>query len=356
MPASAEPTFLDQPLTEELLACLRDRALAELVASPPDRPLLDAWERRHLGPRAPLRRCRAALGSVSVGQRPGLGRLLAAVTAELASVLERHRDRLQVEQGQRPPAPVDFGALPDADGPRGSGEHPVPALAEQIARYFLRQGFTRHDSRQLEDVAHSFDLLGVPADHPTRSPQHSYFTTGGAVLRGHTTASVLRILREQGADGPRRILVSGPCHRHTVPNARFVTQFHQSEALALGPTVRLGDVKGLALGLLGEVLGEAVRPRLRFRQLPYVSPGLAVDVECLPCASAGCELCQGSGRLEVVSGGLLTRTVLDAAGVPPALHALSLAISLERVLAIRHRLGDIRYFLGNDPRILGRIG
>ncbi|QMU67380.1 hypothetical protein [Streptacidiphilus sp. P02-A3a] len=341
-----------EPLSQELVQELRDHALRELSESPAAEEALDAWERRYLGRQGQLARCRPRVGQAPPEHRPELGRRLAEATAELDRALRQRRAEAHGSgpADERPAQVIDPGQAPAQ--PLPYQPHPISRLTEEVAHYFARMGFTRRESDQIEDVAHSFDLLGVPADHPTRSPQLSYFTEDGTVLRGHTTASVLRLLGERTADGTSRFQVTGPCHRRTTPGPRFVTQFHQSEAVAVGPRVRLSDLKGLALGLCAEVLGDDVHARLRYRTLPYVSPGLAVDVACTPCGAAGCDLCLGSGHLEVLSGGMLSQAVLRAAGAAPGVRALSLAVSLERVLAIRHRVGDIRHFLDNDLGVL----
>jgi phenylalanyl-tRNA synthetase alpha chain len=250
------------------------------------------------------------------------------------------------------PRPVDPGQHVSAFA--GCRPHPITALTEEIAHFFGRLGFSRRESSQLDDVVHSFDLLGVPVDHPTRSPQHTRFAGDGTVLRSHTTSSVIRLLRSRPGCESLRALTGGPCHRNTTPGPRFVTQFHQLEAVAVGPQVRVSDLKGIALSLVGEVLGPDAQPRLRHRTLPYVCPGLAVDVDCTACDGTGCGLCLGTGRLEIMSGGMLSGPALQAALVAREARAICVAVSLERVLAIRHRVDDIRHFLRNDLRVLAQ--
>ncbi|WP_327004508.1 hypothetical protein OHA72_57345 [Dactylosporangium sp. NBC_01737] len=240
-----------------------------------------------------------------------------------------------------------------SDGSHRGGLHPVTALLEETVRHFADLGFSPREAPELEDAWFTFDLLGVPADHPTRTSARTFYTVDGALLRSHMTSSALRVLR--GGTGARRFTVAGACHRNAVPSARIVHQFHQVEAVAVGPAVRISDLTGLVLGYVAAALGSGVEARLRFRSLPYVSPGLAVDVPCTACRTVGCELCRGSGQVEVIGGGLLTAAVLRAAGLPPQLRAVALAVSLERVLAVRHGLGDIRHFLRNDPRVLNQF-
>lgn len=237
-----------------------------------------------------------------------------------------------------------------------STRHPIISLASQITAFFANLGFGAHPTPEVEDLIHSFDLLSVPEGHPTRSPAHTFFLEDGRVLRSHTTSSVVRVLRQAPGRTERRVLVGGPCYRNTTPTPRFVTQFHQMEAAAVGPDIVLGDATGMALDLLDNLLGPGHSSTLRFRTLPYVSPGFSVDAPCTPCEQTGCALCVGRGFLEVMSGGALTPAVLAAAEVPSGSRAISLAVSLERLLAIRHHVADIRPFLSTDLRVLAQNG
>lgn len=347
-------------ITLDDVRSMTHEALAELRACPASPDDLTRWESRHLGRRSPLARSRSALRALSSPQRAAVGRELGRATDELTRALADLRSRVDTaaESSTADTAdpcgrPVDPTHLPESR-PVG-GRHPVGLLLDETVRHFAESGFSLRDSPQLEDRTHSFDLLGVAPDHPTRSAAHTFYAEGDVVLRGHTTASVLRVLAAHREELPLRFVVAGPCHRNTVPGPRFVTQFHQLEAVAVGPGVRMSDLKGMVSGFVEEILGPGFDPRLRFRSFPYVSPGLAVDVECRPCRAAGCDMCRGSGRLEVMGGGLLAPAVLRAAGCPDSVRGAALAISLERVLAVRHALGDIRQFLSNDPRLLAQF-
>lgn len=251
---------------------------------------------------------------------------------------------------------VDVDAPWQGPVPSPETRHPIAAMIDQVTDLLGGLGFVPTRSPLVEDVLHSFDLLGVPEGHATRSPAHTFYLDDGGVLRSHTTSSVVRVLREEPGRAERRILVGGACFRNTTESPRFVTQFHQMEAAAVGPEVVLGDALGLAEVVLDDLLGPHHEARFRFRPLPYVSPGFSVDASCSSCDRAGCQLCGGRGFLEVISGGALTAAVRSAAKIPDGSNAVAVAVSLERLLAIRHRVADIRPFLSRSLQDLSQIG
>jgi phenylalanyl-tRNA synthetase alpha chain len=344
-----------EPLTPSAVDALAGRALAELATCPPAAAALDGWVSRHLGPASALAGCRTRIGALPPPDRAAVGRRLATAVHDLTSAVAQRRRAAP----EPPPARPDAGRIDPTcpvSVPAAGGRHPLTALTDEVIGYFARLGFARRSSAQLENATYSFDLLGVPADHPLRTARHSFLTTGGTLLRGHTTASAIRALGEQAGAEATRFVVDGACHRNTVPNARRVTQFHSVEAVATGPRARLSDLKGLAVGLVEELFDGAGTPRLRYhRAVPYVCPGLAVEVDCRVCGCAGCEFCMGTGRVEIAAGGLLTGEVLRAVGTAPGTRGIALSVSLERVLALRHRIGDVRQFLRNDLRVLGQF-
>ena len=53
----------------------------------------------------------------------------------------------------------------------------------------------------------NFDSVLVPADHVSRSANDTYYVTKGSVLRCHTSAHQLELLKH----GHKRFLVTGMC-------------------------------------------------------------------------------------------------------------------------------------------------
>ena len=99
------------------------------------------------------------------------------------------------------------------------------------------------------------------------------------------------------------------------------------------------------------MFGENVRTRLRPSYFPFTEPSAEMDVECFVCGGKGCQVCKGSGWLEILGCGMVHPTVLENGGYDPReFSGFAAGMGPERITLLRHRIEDIRYFWGNDIR------
>ncbi|GGP76032.1 tRNA ligase subunit PheS family protein [Saccharothrix coeruleofusca] len=239
--------------------------------------------------------------------------------------------------------------LPPA-GPRVGRVHPVVSLADRIAEAFTPLGFEVVDLPLLATAADNFDVLGYPADHPTRT-RLTFSPADGVVLTTHSSAGVPALLR-RAAPGPLRALLVGSCFRNETGSAYSNSQFTQAEGVVVQPGLGLPDLAGLFDRLVTGLFGAGHRWWLKRSDYPFTAPGFALDIEC-PVCEDGCPECRQRGRVEIGAGGVLRDEVLTACGYPPGrTTALSFGCSLERLLRLDYGLTDIRELLINDTRVL----
>ena len=53
--------------------------------------------------------------------------------------------------------------------------HPLSAMISEINQIFAEIGFTFAEGPEREKIAYNFDALNVPADHPSRDMQDSFY-------------------------------------------------------------------------------------------------------------------------------------------------------------------------------------
>lgn len=246
------------------------------------------------------------------------------------------------------------------DGPvisagHGGALHPVTRMVREIAAAFAPLGFLERETRHIEDDAHNFDLLGFPADHPTRTRSMTFYLRGGGLLRTHGSAGLLRVMPEF-APHQCRVVLPATCYRRQPATVTYSVQFHQVDGLLVEAGARLSDLAGLFDLLAATLFGAGSAVRLRESDFPFTAPGVKAEMDCPACGGARCETCRDRGWVDLGAGGVLADHVLSHGGYDPAeVAGLAFGISVERLLLYRHALADIRPLTENDLFVLDQF-
>ena len=228
--------------------------------------------------------------------------------------------------------------------------HPLTVAVRDIADIFSRMGFGIAYGPELEDEFHNFTALNVPADHPSRDMQDTFWikNESGKVLRTHTTSVTIRELEKMATSGEaeKRMLNPGKVFRNEATDATHEAQFHQIDGFAVGPkgAVTLAHLKGTFERFYREYLGPNTRMRFRPSYFPFVEPGVEIDVWF--------ELPGKKGIwLETGGAGMLHPTVLRNAGLDPEkIQGFAFGPGLERLVMVKYGIPDVRLFHSGDIR------
>jgi phenylalanyl-tRNA synthetase alpha chain len=227
--------------------------------------------------------------------------------------------------------------------------HPISIAIREIAEIFGRMGFGIAYGPELEDEFHNFDALNVPADHPARDMQDTFWIKDqpGKVLRTHTSPVQIRYMEEQmkkGIEPPYRIIVPGKVFRNEATDATHEAQFYQLEGLAIGTDVTLAELKGTIERFYREYFGEKSRARFRPSFFPFTEPSVEIDAWFEPSGKAG-------KWLEMSGGGMVHPSVLEHAGVNSKKYqGFAFGGGIERLLMVKHGVPDVRLFHSGDIR------
>lgn len=230
--------------------------------------------------------------------------------------------------------------------------HPLSADVRDIATIFGRMGFGIAYGPELEDEFHNFDALRVPADHPARDMQDTFWTEEEPrrAPRTHTTSVTVRCLEALAQSGgtEARMIMPSKVFRNEATDATHEAQFYQLDGFAVGPvgTVTLANLKGTFERFYTDYLGPEAKVRFRPSFFPFVEPGVEVDVWF--------EAPGKEGRwLEVMGAGMLHPEVLEKAGLDPTKVAgFAFGGGIERLIMIRYGVPDIRGFHNGDLRFV----
>jgi phenylalanyl-tRNA synthetase alpha chain len=339
-------------------AALRARFAAE-AAAVGDRAAWEALRLRWVGRKQGIvRDLLARIGEVPATERKEFGaevnalkELAEARIAELDGELAererraaRERDRVDVTlPGRRP----RLGSL-----------HPVTLVQREIEEIFAGLGYSVAEGPEVEDELHNFEALNIPADHPARDSQDTFFVADGGegpgmVLRTHTSPVQIRTMLAR--QPPIRIICPGRVYRFD-NDLRHSPMFHQVEGLAVAEGITFAHLKGTLQAFLVRLFGAGTEVRLRPSYFPFTEPSAEVDVTCASCRGKGCATCSGTGWLEILGTGMVDPRVLRNCGIDPAIYSgFAFGLGLDRVAMIRYGIPNIRLLFDNDERLLRQL-
>jgi phenylalanyl-tRNA synthetase alpha chain len=315
----------------------------ERLKSADSKAALEGWRRDYLGRQGQLTALLRNLGSLPADQRPTLGRRANQVKQRLQDAWEEKGKGLRPALSQ----PALDVSLPGRV-PRAGHLHPITATMRRMRAAFAQMGFQVHAGPDVETDAYNFALLNMPAWHPARDSQDTFYTTRpNVVLRTHTSPAQIRVMRRRGP--PIRAVVPGACYRYDQPDPSHNLMFYQMEGFAIGTNIHLTDLLGAIRGLVQLLFGDQSRVRFRGHYFPFTEPSLESDLQCTICAGAGCRLCGHTGWVEVIPGGIIHPTVLRNGGIDPTRYSgFAFGAGVDRIAALRYRIPDIRMLYQND--------
>ena len=223
--------------------------------------------------------------------------------------------------------------------------HPIHQFIQECETIFGRLGFEVAEGYEIEDEDHNFNKLNIPADHPAREMQDTFWMRGkleGQVLRTQTSNMQIRFMENNTP--PIRIIAPGKVYRKD-SDATHSPMFHQIECLMVDKKVSLANLRFILLNALKELIDPNVELRFRLSFFPFVEPGLEVDA-----------LLKVDGKtrwLEIGGAGMVHPNVLRNVNIDPEeYNGFAFGFGIERMVMIKYGVKDLRAFFENDLRFL----
>lgn len=231
--------------------------------------------------------------------------------------------------------------------------HPLNIIKNQIIEIFAGYGFKLCDGPEIELEYYNFGALNIPADHPARDMQDTFYITENTLLRTHTSPTQAHVM--ENTKPPIRILSTGKVYRPD-DDASHSPMFHQIEGLAVDKKITLCDLKGLLDCFAKQMFSQKTKTRFRPGYFPFTEPSVEVDVSCTVCGGEGCRLCKGTGWIEILGSGIVNQRVLKNCGIDPDVYsAFAFGMGIERITLIKYGIPDIRLLFENDTRFLNQF-
>lgn len=339
-------------MKEQLSAILTDAK--NQVANSQNETEIEAVRVKFLGKKGELTAILKQMGSLSPEERPKMGALVNEAKQELEELISVKKNELKSAEQEKKLAEetIDI-TLPHKEIKPGK-LHPLNTVLDDMINIFQSMGFDVVDGPEVETDHYNFECLNVPADHPARDMQDTFYLADNLLLRTQTSAAQIRTMETRKP--PIRVICPGRVFRADEVDATHSPVFHQIEGLVVDKGVTMCDLKGVLEEFAHEIYGSDTKVKFRPSFFPFTEPSVEVDVTCSECGGKGCRVCKGSGWIEILGAGMVHPNVLRSCGIDPEEYSgFAFGIGLDRLTTTRYKISDIRLLFENDKRFLDQF-
>jgi len=300
----------------------------------------------HAGDKSPIAGASRSLASAAADQKAELGKLIGSARAEINSALESRTKELEALRDQKVllEEVVDI-TLPTIREHIG-GLHPLTIIKNEISDYFLSLGYSVAEGPELESGWLNFDALNIPADHPARTMQDTFFVEpieSGLVMRTHTSPVQARTMLT--SKPPIYVISPGRTYRADELDATHSPVFSQVEGLVIDTDINMSHLKGTLDAFAAKMFGADAVTRLRPSFFPFTEPSAEVDVWF------------NNRWIEWGGCGMVNPKVLENCGIDPDIYSgFAFGMGLERTLMVRQGIKDMHDIVEGDIRFTRSFG
>ena len=335
---------------KERLEAIRERALAQINETDSLDKLNDIRV-AFLGKKGELTEVLKGMKEVAPEDRPKVGQIVNETRQAIEEVLDKAKTELAAKKRElQLKSEVIDVTLPSKRDELGH-KHPNTLALEEIQKIFIGMGYEVVDGPEVEYDYYNFEALNIPANHPAKDEQDTFYINDKIVLRTQTSPVQARVM-EKGKL-PIRMISPGRVYRADEVDATHSPCFHQVEGLYVDKNVSFTDLKQVLLTFAREMFGADTKIRLRPSYFPFTEPSAEMDISCNICGGKGCNFCKHTGWVEILGCGMVDPAVLEANGIDSSVYTgYAFGMGIERITMLKYQVKDLRMFSENDTRFL----
>ena len=195
-----------------------------------------------LGKKGELTQLMKNLKDMAPEDRPKFGQLVNSAREEIERQLQEARDRIakKARELQLEAEVIDV-TLPAKKAQIGH-RHPNSLALDEIERVFVGMGYEVVEGPEVEYDMYNFEKLNIPANHPAKDEQDTFYINKEILLRTQTSSVQARVM-EKGKL-PIRIIAPGRVFRSDEVDATHSPSFNQIEGLVVDKNITFADLKG----------------------------------------------------------------------------------------------------------------
>lgn len=335
---------------KEELEELKNKALSE-ISEAKDNEALNNIRVALLGKKGELTAILKGMKDVKPDDRPAVGKLVnetrEAIEEKLTSAKKSFEEaelsmKLKSEK-------IDV-TLPSKDVPTGH-LHPNTVALNEVEKIFTGMGYEVAEGPEIEYDYYNFEALNIPANHPAKDEQDTFYINKDILLR--TQTSPVQVREMETGRLPIRMIAPGRVFRADEVDATHSPSFHQVEGMVIDKGITFADLKGTLAEFAKQLFGEDTKVKFRPHHFPFTEPSAEMDVSCFKCGGKGCRFCKGEGWIEILGCGMMHPNVLRMSGVDPDVYTgFAFGVGLERIALLKYEIDDMRLLYENDIRFL----
>ena len=288
---------------------------------------------------------------VAPEDRPKVGQMVNETRAAIEAVLEENKEKMEkairAEKLKKEVIDVTLPAKKNCVGHR----HPNTIALEEVERVFTGMGYEVVEGPEVEYDYYNFEALNIPANHPAKDEQDTFYINKDIVLRTQTSPVQVRVMENKKP--PIRMIAPGRVFRADEVDATHSPSFHQIEGMVIDKGITFSDLKGTLTQFVQQLFGKETKVKFRPHHFPFTEPSAEMDVSCFKCGGKGCRFCKGEGWIEILGCGMVHPRVLRMSGIDPEEYSgFAFGIGQERITLLKYEIDDMRLLYENDDRFL----
>ncbi len=303
-----------------------------------------------------------SLGALPLEEKISAGKILNVLKTNIEKAIENKKSELEKQELDRKLATERIDVtLPIR--PENQGRiHPVSKIYEEVAAIFGQMGFDVAEGPDIEDQFHNFNALNMPANHPARQMQDTFYIANpdsddfddSFVVRTHTSGIQIRTMESKKP--PIRIIAPGRTYRSDF-DATHTPMFHQVEGLVVDKTTNMAHLKGCLYDFVKAFFEvDNIKVRYRPSYFPFTEPSAEMDIGCRK-GKDELKIGEGDDWLEILGCGMVHPKVLLAGGIDPdEYQGFAFGMGIDRLAMLKYGIPDLRTFFESDLRWLKHYG
>lgn len=312
---------------------------------------LDGLRIKYLGKKGELTAILKQMATLTAEERPIIGQLANKIRADIEEAISARGSELKAALAEKKLKEERLDVTLPGKLQTIGKLHPLNAVMNEIEEIFLGMGFDIAEGPEVEYDYYNFEALNIPADHPARDTQDTFYITDNILLRTQTSSVQIHVMENKKP--PIRVISPGRVFRSDAVDATHLPLFHQIEGLVVDKGITMANLVGTLDMLMKRLYGEDCKIRLRPHHFPFTEPSAEVDVLCFNCGGKGCSMCKNEGYVELLGAGMVHPKVLENCGIDPNEYSgFAFGLGLERVVMRKYGINDLRLLYENDLRFL----